>query len=76
MNTRRDPCYRVSNVETQVSWQRSTRCNDAACVEVAQFGSEIGLRDAKDPQGPVLRVTRQGFAAFIAGIRAGDFIAD
>ncbi|GIF95556.1 DUF397 domain-containing protein [Catellatospora citrea] len=66
----------MSNLESHVNWRRSSRCDTGACVEVAQFGPEVGVRDAKDPQGPVLRFTRQEFAAFIAGVRAGDFVAD
>ncbi|WP_155386441.1 DUF397 domain-containing protein [Catellatospora paridis] len=66
----------MSHVQTSVSWRRSTRCESGACVEVAQLGPDVGLRDSKDPQGPVLRFSRQEFAAFIAGLRAGDFVAD
>ncbi|MFC7242158.1 DUF397 domain-containing protein [Catellatospora aurea] len=66
----------MSNFESPASWRKSSRCDTGACVEVAQLGTEIGLRDSKDPRGPVLRFTRQEFAAFIAGVRAGDFVAD
>lgn len=39
-------------------------------------GQEIALRDSKDPQGPVLRFTRQEWDAFVAGVGAGDFAFD
>jgi hypothetical protein len=40
------------------------------CVEVAVLpGGWIGIRDSRDPGGPVLRMTRAGWAAFLGGAR-------
>jgi len=40
------------------------------CVEVAELpGGWIGIRDSRDPGGPVLRFTRAGWAAFLGGAR-------
>ena len=43
------------------------------CVEVAELpGSWIGIRDSRDPGGPVLRFTRAEWAAFLGGARRGE----
>jgi hypothetical protein len=43
---------------------------------VASVGTEIAVRDSKDPDGPVLRFSRAEWTAFVAGARAGDFEFD
>ena len=50
-------------------WRKSTYSfSNGNCVEVAVLpGGTVGLRDSKDPGGPVLRLTRQQFGAFIRG---------
>jgi len=43
------------------------------CVEVASLpDGSVGVRDSKDPGGPVLTLTPAQWAAFTAGIRAGE----
>jgi len=50
------------------------------CVEVAELpGGSVGVRDSRDPAGPVLRFTRDGWDTFLAGARRGKlevFLAD
>jgi hypothetical protein len=43
------------------------------CVEVGFVTAEILLRDSKDPNGPVLHFTTGEWAAFLAGVKAGEF---
>jgi hypothetical protein len=44
------------------------------CVEVASLrGGEIGVRDSKDSEGPVLRFTPDEWHAFVGGVRNGEF---
>ena len=44
------------------------------CVEVASLSAgEIGVRDSKDPEGPVLRFTPNEWQAFLGGARNGEF---
>jgi hypothetical protein len=43
------------------------------CVEVQREDSSVSVRDSKEPSGPVLNFTRDQWAAFIAGCRAGEF---
>ncbi len=70
-------CIRVSVVKlTAVDWRKSTFCDTSACVEVGPVGDQIALRDSKDPDGPVLRFTRQEWTAFVAGVGAGEFTFD
>ena len=53
-------------------WQKSTRCDTGACVEVAAVDDEILMRDSKDPEGPVLRFTRREWKAFVDSVGRGQ----
>jgi Domain of unknown function (DUF397) len=56
-------------------WRRSSRSNDQGlCVEVADnLTGVVGVRDSKDPGGPVLAVSPPGWAAFVGAARSGRF---
>jgi len=55
-------------------WRRSTRCIDGKCVEVAEDDDHVLVRDSKQGvAGDVLNFTRQEWADFIAGVKAGEF---
>jgi hypothetical protein len=44
------------------------------CVEVASLpDGQIGVRDSKDPAGPVLRFALGEWHAFLGGARNGEF---
>jgi Domain of unknown function (DUF397) len=44
------------------------------CVQVARLADGcIGVRDSKDPGGPVLRFTAAEWAAFLGGVVNGEF---
>lgn len=44
------------------------------CVEVAGLpDGQVGVRDSKNTQGPVLRFTSAEWTAFIGGVRNGEF---
>ena len=44
------------------------------CVEVATLpGGEIGVRNSREPAGPVLRFTPDEWHAFLGGVRNGEF---
>ncbi|HET9255102.1 MAG TPA: DUF397 domain-containing protein [Pseudonocardiaceae bacterium] len=44
------------------------------CVEIAGLpGGHRAVRDSKDPAGPVLACAPGVWAAFTAGVRAGEF---
>ncbi len=56
-------------------WVKSSLSfSNGNCVEVAKLsGGEIGVRDSKNPEGPVLRFTPGEWHAFIGGVRGGEF---
>ncbi|HKH06008.1 MAG TPA: DUF397 domain-containing protein [Acidimicrobiales bacterium] len=60
---------------THSPWRKSSHSYGAGeCVELARLdGGRIGLRDSKDPGGPVLRFTVAEVAAFVAAVKAGEF---
>ena len=58
-----------------LDWRRSSRCGSGACVEVATRDSDVVMRDAKDPDGPVMTFTGKAWTGFIGGLKAGLFDA-
>lgn len=58
----------------EVAWRKSGHSGDGGCVEVADIGDVVGMRDTKDAGlGPVLTFDRYRWAEFVAGVRAGEF---
>jgi hypothetical protein len=57
------------------NWIKSSLSfSNSNCVEVASLSArEIGVRDSKDPGGPVLRFTPDEWHAFLGGARNGEF---
>jgi hypothetical protein len=48
--------------------------NGDSCVEVAHLpGGGVAVRDTKDRSLPAHRHSATGWAAFLAGVRAGEF---
>lgn len=43
------------------------------CVEVAFTDQSILLRHSKEPSGPVLSFSHSEWAAFLSGVRSGEF---
>ncbi|MGH3782424.1 MAG: DUF397 domain-containing protein [Pseudonocardiaceae bacterium] len=61
---------------TGAPWRKSSYSNGNGgdCIEVADLtGGHRGVRDSKDPTGPALTLTSNAWAAFTAGVRAGEF---
>jgi Domain of unknown function (DUF397) len=54
-------------------WRTSSYSGGNGCVEVAFVDSQVGVRDSKDRQGPVLVFTANEWEAFIGGARDGEF---
>lgn len=56
------------------AWRKSTFSSGGGCVEVADGGPVVHVRDSKDRgAGPVLSFDPDAWAAFLAGVRAGQF---
>ena len=56
-------------------WRKSTASNPGGnCVELAELpGGNIAVRNSRHPRGSMLVYTRAEIAAFIAGVRDGEF---
>jgi len=59
----------------KVKWRKSTVSNpNGNCVELAALlDGSIGVRNSRDPEGPALIYTKAEVAAFLAGVKAGEF---
>ena len=57
----------------ELRWRKARRCNAGSCVEIAQDGDHVLVRDSKNPQIAPMVFTRDEWAAFTAGVREGDF---
>lgn len=59
---------------SSAAWNTSRFCNASACVQVAYLpGGMVALRDSKDTARPAHFFDREEWAAFVAGVKAGDF---
>lgn len=61
---------------TGAIWRKSTRSDTGgnSCVEVAKnLPGVIGVRDSKDRSGPALAFGPKAWAAFLAGVKYGEF---
>lgn len=60
-----------------IDWRKSTLSGGGDnCVEVAvatDGSGAVGVRDSKNPKGPVLVFSSSEWAAFVDGVRLGEF---
>ena len=58
-----------------LQWRKAAASSgNGTCVELAPgHTGVVFLRDSKDPKGPVLTFTRQEIAAFVDGVKSGEF---
>ncbi|MEU8626903.1 DUF397 domain-containing protein [Streptomyces sp. NPDC048669] len=60
-------------MNTEIRWQKSSFSGGGEqCLEVAQDAEQILMRESDDP-GAVTTTSRAKFAAFIKGVKAGEF---
>jgi hypothetical protein len=60
----------------RLTWRKSSRSGPQGgnCVEVAHLPEGgVAVRDSKDQGGPMLVFTAAEWAAFVAGVRDGEF---
>lgn len=59
---------------SRATWRKSTRSQQSGqCVELAKVDGVIGVRDSKEPNGPILVFTVEEIAAFLDGATKGEF---
>lgn len=58
-----------------VRWTKSRHSNaEGNCVEVAVLArGDVAVRNSRDPDGPALVYTPAEVAAFLAGVKDGEF---
>ncbi|MBP0458663.1 DUF397 domain-containing protein [Streptomyces bomunensis] len=62
-------------MSTEPTWQKSSFSgggDSSQCVEIAELGGKILIRESDDPAG-ITTTTPANLAAFIAGVKAGEF---
>ncbi|MDH6139249.1 MULTISPECIES: DUF397 domain-containing protein [Kitasatospora] len=61
-----------------MTWFKSSHCDRGGdCIEVsASLPTAVPVRDSKNPDGPALVFSPEGFAAFVLGVKRGAFAAD
>ncbi|MFD9425198.1 MULTISPECIES: DUF397 domain-containing protein [unclassified Streptomyces] len=59
----------------EIQWRKSTKSSGAEgnnCLELAEFGGEILMRESDNPD-VVIRTTRVKLRAFLGGVKDGEF---
>lgn len=57
-----------------MTWITSSFCSaDVGCVEVDLSLGLVRVRHSRDPDGPKMIYTVEEWAAFVAGVKAGEF---
>jgi hypothetical protein len=60
---------------SRAQWRKSSYSgNTGNCVEVADLGDAVAVRDSKDPDGPVLVVTREEWRTFVRALAIGIYV--
>ena len=69
------PGHRSEKPSSDYCWIKSSLSfSNGNCVEVASLpDDEIGVRNSRDAEGPVLRFTPDEWHAFLGGVRNGEF---
>ncbi|MEU8506892.1 DUF397 domain-containing protein [Streptomyces brevispora] len=59
----------------EIQWRKSSKSSNAEgsdCLEIAELGGEILMRESDNPD-VVVRTTRVKLRAFLSGAKAGEF---
>ncbi len=63
-------------LQRQAVLPRSYSGGNGSCVEVADLGEHIAVRDSKDRSGPKLVVTRETWRAFLDEVKTGKYVIE
>jgi hypothetical protein len=60
---------------SRANWRKASysSSNGGQCVEVADGGTAVAVRDSKDPGGSMLVFPPHEWHAFCVGVKRGDF---
>lgn len=59
---------------TQAMWKKSSYSGgNGSCVEVADLGEHVAVRDSRDRQGPKLVFTREAWRGFMEDAKTGAY---
>ncbi|MER7129590.1 DUF397 domain-containing protein [Streptosporangium saharense] len=64
---------------SRAEWKKSSRSGNSGgnCVEVASnFPGVVAVRDSKDPDGPALVFSADGWQSFVEGIKRPGELTD
>jgi hypothetical protein len=60
-------------IASEPTWHTGKQCDTGACVEIGTLGESVLIRSSADPAGPVVKLSREEWRAFVAGLKDGDF---
>jgi hypothetical protein len=61
-------------VTPDVAWVKSRRCDSNACLEVADLGEHVAVRNSTNPNGGVAQFTKHQWQMILDGVvEDGDF---
>jgi hypothetical protein len=65
----------MTDLTVPQAWRKSSFCDNSSgnCVEFKRVGGGVALRDTTDPAGAILTIPKTAWAAFVAGVRNGEF---
>ena len=58
------------------SFKISSFCSGGGCLGVAVAGTSVTISDVRNDDGPTVTVSREEWAAFVAGVKNGEFDVD
>ncbi len=67
--------YLIDAELARAAWKKSSRSGESGgnCVEVADLSWGIGVRDSKNPTGPMLILSHSQWENFLRGVKQGEF---
>lgn len=67
---------RVGRDDAKSAWRKSSYSDhNGDCVELAETGDVVSLRDSKDLHGPVVSVDRRTMTTFVCALTDGQMAA-